>query len=103
MLTKPRRSIAEYKKHMGETRLRRKFEEMPNQTILKQTGLAYMKSEQSVLMGCMKSEQNALMGCLRCLAMEETGPTMPSIVVDAETKPSQGLLHHTIVTGTVTP
>ena len=101
MATKPRRSLVEYKKDVGEARLRRKLKEAQNRMALKQHGIMYMKSKQDLLMGCIHTEthrqENSSMP-----AMQDNVVPMRSIVIDIETNTSQELLDHEAVTKTLT-
>ena len=97
MAAKPRRSLAEYKKDVGEARLRRKLKEAQNRMDLKQHGIMYMKSKQDLLMGCIHTETH-LQENSSMPAMQDNVVPMRSIVIDVDTKPSQELLDHDAVT-----
>jgi hypothetical protein len=93
MPMKPRRSLSEYKKDVGEARLRRKLKEAQNKLALKENGIMYMKSQQDFLMGCVHRETH---GEEKRSTPEEQDNVAPmrSIIIDVETKTSEGLLHH---------
>ena len=97
MATKPRRSLAEYKKDVGEARLRRKLKEAQNRMALKHHGIMYMKSEQDLLMKCIHTETRRQVKSSTHVMQDNVVP-MQSIVVDVETKPSQELPDHEVVT-----
>jgi len=101
MPIKPRRSLAEYKKDVGEARLRRKLKEAQNKLALKQNGIIYMKSQQDLLMGCVHRETHGEEKCSThgeekrsTQAEQDNVAPMRSIIIDVETKTSEGLLHH---------
>ena len=99
MPTKPRRSLAEYKKDVNEARLRRKLKEVQNKKVLKQHGIVYMKSEQNILMGCIHVETNSGETSSTADNQDMVVP-IQSIVVDIEPKPPQETLVRETVTET---